>query len=69
MAELFFYIEPDVESGYVANCASESIITQGDTIDELKQNISDAIHCHFDSLDIPDKVILKFIQTETLELV
>jgi len=50
------------EDGYVAKSEKESIFTQGDTIEELKENIKDAIKCHFDEKP-PQKIILKIEET------
>jgi len=46
--EIIFLVEEDVEGGYTARALGYSIFTQGDTIDELKENIKDAIKCHFE---------------------
>jgi predicted RNase H-like HicB family nuclease len=69
MKAIVFQIEEDVEdSGYIAEAYTSNnghIITQGDTIDELKEMIKDALECHFEnSLEIPHKVIMKFIRQE-----
>ena len=56
MNELIFQVEPDIDGGYVA-CAKlvgGSIITQGDTLDELKTMIRDAVSGYF--FDKPDNV-------------
>ncbi|MFA6507034.1 MAG: hypothetical protein WCT14_13080 [Treponemataceae bacterium] len=47
MNELFFLIEDALEGGFTAKALGESIFTQGDSMDELKANIRDAIECHF----------------------
>ncbi len=46
--EIIFLIEDDPEGGYSARALGHSIYTQGDTKEEVKQNIADAISCHFD---------------------
>ena len=48
MHELIFLIEEAAEGGYNARALGESIFTQGDTLDEIKKNIKDAVNCHFD---------------------
>jgi len=48
MNEIFFLVEDAIEGGYNARAMGESIFTEGDTLDELKINIRDAVHCHFD---------------------
>ena len=49
MNELIFIVEEDVDGGYCASALGVSIFTQGDTIEELKTNIKDALKCHFDN--------------------
>ncbi|AQG80921.1 type II toxin-antitoxin system HicB family antitoxin [Spirosoma montaniterrae] len=49
MSELTFLVESDEEGGYVARTklAHGSIVTQGDTLDELKTMIKDAVIGYF----------------------
>lgn len=44
-----FVVEEDPEGGYNAQAIGHSIFTEGETIEELKENIKDAIRCHFDA--------------------
>ena len=65
MTELIFIVEEDVDGGYNANALGVSIFTQGDTIDELKTNIKDALRCHFDDeKDIPKVIRLHQVKEE-----
>ena len=48
MNEIIFVVEESPEGGYTAKALGASIVTEGDTILELQENIKDAIHCHFD---------------------
>lgn len=70
MNELVFQIEPDEDGGYVARAklTHGSIITQGDTLDELREMIKDAVGAYFfDRLaEMPQKVRLHI--NEVLEL-
>ncbi len=47
MNEIIFIVENADEGGYTAKALGHSIFTQGETLDELKENIKDAIKCHF----------------------
>jgi len=49
MKQLIFFVKHAEEGGYNAKAISESIFTQGDTLEELNLNIADAIECHFDA--------------------
>ncbi|MFM7485508.1 MAG: type II toxin-antitoxin system HicB family antitoxin [Cytophagales bacterium] len=48
MNEIIFLVEESPEGGFTAKALGVSIVTEGDTIDELRENIKDAIHCHFE---------------------
>ncbi len=47
MNEIIFLIEEAPEGGYTARALGESIFTEGDTLEEIKRNIKDAVDCHF----------------------
>jgi predicted RNase H-like HicB family nuclease len=70
MNEIIFMIEDDIEGGYNAQALGYSIFTQGETVEELKENIMDALRCHFDEIhDIPRIVRLHFVKEEILNYV
>ena len=64
LKELIFFVEDDPEGGYTAHAIGESIFTEGETIDELKKNIKDALKCHFEKDDIPVYVRLHIVREE-----
>ena len=65
MKEIIFIIEEDPEGGYNAQGLGYSIFTEGETIEELKKNIKEALRCHFDKkVDIPKIVRLHFVREE-----
>jgi hypothetical protein len=66
MNEIFFLVEDAIEGGYNARAMGESIFTQGDTLDELKTNIRDAVHCHFDVDKLPKMIRLHFVKEEVI---
>ncbi len=39
-------IYPGDESGYVAECLNLAVVTQGQTLDEMVQNLREAIQLH-----------------------
>ena len=48
MSEIIFEVQEDeVDGGYVATALGHAIVTQGDTLDELREMVKDAVHCHF----------------------
>lgn len=66
--EIIFYIEESVEDGYEARALGHSIFTEGNNIDELKKNIIDAVHCHFEKDEMPKMVTLHFVREEAIAL-
>mgnify|MGYP001581397055 CR=1 FL=1 len=57
MTEIIFILEDDIEGGYSARALEFPIFTQGETLEEVKRNIKDALRCHFDKEDNIPKVI------------
>jgi len=56
MNEIFFLVEKSVEGGFCARALGESVFTEADDIKQLRQNIREAVQCHFDEVKAP-KVI------------
>jgi predicted RNase H-like HicB family nuclease len=64
--EIIFVIEESPEGGYEAKALGRSIFTEGDTFDEIKQNIVEAVNCHFDSADKPKLIRLHSVKEEII---
>lgn len=63
MTEIIFIVEDSPEGGFEAKALGHSIFTEGETIEQLKQNIREAIQCHFEK-NIPKIVRLHYIKEE-----
>ena len=48
MEEIIFIVKESEEGGYIASGLNDSIYTDGDTLKELKDNVKEAVICHFD---------------------
>lgn len=66
--EIIFEVQESPEGGYEARALSESIFTQAETLEELRQMVRDAIDCHFDPTDRPSLVRLHFVRDEVIAL-
>jgi len=67
--EIIFEIHEAEEGGYWARSLGYGIFTEGETWEELKQNIRDAIACTFDGgEDHPRIVRLHFVRDEVFAL-
>lgn len=68
MKELFFLVEEDIESGFVAKALGEAIFTEAETLEELRINIKEAVSCHFEEEEMPKIVRLHLVKEEVLTL-
>ncbi len=70
MSEIIFEVlEDEIDGGYTASALGYGIHTQGQTLEELRANVREAIQCHFgDALpDTMPKIIrLHFVRDEVL---
>lgn len=68
MSEIIFIVEISDEGGYTAKALGHSIYTEGETLEELKENIKDAVKCHFDVNDLPHIVRLHMVKDEVMSI-
>ena len=69
MTEIVFLVEEDPEGGLTARALGESIFTQADDMATLRQNVLDAVRCHFsDPAGSPKLVRLHQVRDEVLAL-
>jgi hypothetical protein len=66
MNEIIFLVEEAPEGGFTARALGESIFTEADTMDELRQQIRDAVACHFEDGKGPGVVRLHIVKVEIL---
>ena len=63
MSEIIFIVEESPEGGFEAKALGQSIFTDGENLQELKENIKEAIKCHFVN-DAPKVVRLHMVHEE-----
>jgi len=69
MSEIIFLVEEDPEGGYSAHALGQSIFTEGETWDELKKNVQEAVACHFEGeAERPMMVRLHLVHDEVVSL-
>jgi len=64
--EILFLIEDAPEGGYTARALGESIFTEADDLNDLYQQVRDAVHCHFDEGQAPEMIRLHFVREEVI---
>lgn len=68
MTEIVFLVEDDPEVGYTARALGESIFTQAENIESLKEMIRDAVDCHFEAEEKPKIIRLHIVRDEVIAL-
>lgn len=64
--EIIFLVEEDPEGGYIARAIGESIFTQGETLEELREMVKDAVRCHFEENEHPKLIRLHIVRDEVI---
>ena len=65
-AELVFEVTQEADGGYVAECLTENIVTQGDNWEELRANVKDAVKGYFFDTPKPQTIRLHLVRDEVL---
>jgi len=69
MSEVVFEVTQEADGGYVAECLTEAIITQGKTWDELRKNVQEAASAYFfGQPQRPSTIRLHLVRDEVLML-
>jgi hypothetical protein len=66
--EIYFIIEDSIEGGFEAKAIGYPIYTEGETVSETKENIKDAINCHFDENEKPSIINIRYVKEEIITL-
>jgi predicted RNase H-like HicB family nuclease len=68
MTEILFIVEESDEGGYTAHAVDASIVTEADSLDELRENVRDAVRCHYDDDDVyrPKLIRLHLVRDEVI---
>ncbi len=67
-SELIFEVTQEADGGYVGECMTESIVTQGNTWAELRANVKDAVEGYFFDGPKPDSIRLHLIRDEVFSI-
>jgi predicted RNase H-like HicB family nuclease len=68
VSEIIFEVrEDEVDGGFTASALGYGIHTQGETVEELRAMVKEAVNCYFDeSMDRPKIIRLHFVRDEIL---
>lgn len=66
MNEVIFQIEEAPEVGFCARALGHAIFTEAESLGELRENVREAVRCHFDEGAGPKVIRLHFVRDEVL---
>jgi predicted RNase H-like HicB family nuclease len=66
MNELVFQVTQEADGGFVAEALSEDIFTQGDSWEEMRANVQEAVRGHFFDRPKPAAIRLHLVRDEVL---
>jgi predicted RNase H-like HicB family nuclease len=68
MSEIIFEVsEDEIDGGYAASALGYGIHTDGESLDELRRNVKEAVGCYFDeTMELPSVIRLHFVRDEVL---
>jgi len=64
--ELIFEVTQNADGGFSAECLTQSIFTQGDSWEELRSNVREAVEAFYFDQERPRNVRLHLVRDETL---
>jgi len=64
--EIIFVVEESPEGGYEARALGHAIFTQGETLEEVREAVKDAVRCHFEEAERPRIIRLHQVRDELL---
>ena len=66
MSEIVFEVTQEADGGFVAECLTESIFTQADTWEQLREEVKDAVSGYFFDRPKPERIRLHLVRDEVL---
>ncbi len=66
--EIIFIVEEALEGGLTAKALGESIFTEAETMEELRENVKEAVECHFETDAMPKVIRLHMIKEEIIAI-
>lgn len=64
--ELVFSVTQEADGGFVAECLSHDIFTEGDTWESLRKNVQEAVSAYFFDQPKPTRVRLHMVRDEVM---
>ena len=66
--EIVFEVHESPERSYEAQALGHAIFTQGETMNELRSMVQDAVRCHFEDEERPAVIRLHIVKSSQREI-
>ncbi len=66
MNEIIFEVSDAPEGGYTARALGASIFTEADTLEQSREEVRDAVRCHFEEGQAPAVIRLHYVREEVI---
>lgn len=67
--EIVFEVTQEADGGFVAECLSEPVFTEGDNWEQLRENVLEAVSAHYFDREKPHAVRLHLVRDELVAVV
>jgi len=65
-SEIIFSVQESLDGGYEAQALGYDIFTQGESMEELREMVRDAVKCHFAQGSAPSVIRLHLVKDEVI---
>ena len=65
-SEIIFSVQESTEGGYEAQALGYDIFTLGESMEELREMVRDAVRCHFSAGSAPSVIRLHMVKDEVI---
>ena len=66
MSEIHFIVEESPEGGFIARGVGAAIFTESDDLPSLREQVRDAVRCHFEDNERPPLIRLHITREEAI---
>lgn len=66
VSEIIFVVEDAADGGLLAKAVGASIVTEADSMQDLREVLRDAVRCHFEEADRPQLIRIHYVRDEVI---
>jgi hypothetical protein len=66
LSEIIFVVEDAPDGGLLAKAVGTSIVTEAESMSDLREVLRDAVRCHFEQADRPQLIRIHYVRDEVI---